>query len=587
MKKLYRYSLLAALSLFFFLKPWDLSYAQEQPFLDVSEATFTVTFQVDMEGVPGFEPENHDVYIAGSMLGWAGPGDDPDGLMTPVSEGSDIYTVTFSLEAGEYEYKYFIVEDEPSWDWGEWIGEPNRTVDITEGKTFSDVWGDAPSQEVTLQVDMRFADGFNPESHDVYISGNVLDPEWPMPGDDPNALMAPVSEGSDVYTITFDLAPGEYMYKYFIVAEDPSWDWGEWVGDPNRVINVTGPKTALSYWSYQPGQDVPLTARAQIIHNSADPAASVVDIYVNDDLFVSELAFREATPFEEVPAETPLKIDVYPHGADPLTEDPAFTADEVVFADRGTIAVIANGVLEGGFASNPEDNPIDFALYLVDAAKETHDPASEAGIYIWHGATDAPSVDIWVVDGPVLAEGAEYTNNTANLGVNAQYYDLRLGPEGSFAADEGLFDFAADLSGAGGLGVGILASGFLDPSANKDGESFALLTVLPDGSTSVLEAVPTGSEVASEFPDVFRLEQNYPNPFNPATTISFSLPEASDVTLEVYTIQGRRVATLVDSKVEAGMHSVQFDATALASGIYLYRMTAGDITFTQKMSLIK
>lgn len=99
----------------------------------------------------------------------------------------------------------------------------------------------------------------------------------------------------------------------------------------------------------------------------------------------------------------------------------------------------------------------------------------------------------------------------------------------------------------------------------------------------------TGLEVpkARFAPDNFELGPNYPNPFNPATVIGYQLPVASNVRLVVYDILGREVATLVDEKKQAGRYEVRFDGTKLNSGIYFYRMTAGNTVLTRKMVLAK
>ena len=84
-------------------------------------------------------------------------------------------------------------------------------------------------------------------------------------------------------------------------------------------------------------------------------------------------------------------------------------------------------------------------------------------------------------------------------------------------------------------------------------------------------------------PTEFSLKQNYPNPFNPTTKIEFTLPSESNVKISVYNLIGQKVAELVNLKFSAGNHSVDFDATKLSSGIYLYKIEAGSFSSVKKM----
>ncbi|MFN3345045.1 MAG: T9SS type A sorting domain-containing protein, partial [Chloroherpetonaceae bacterium] len=100
--------------------------------------------------------------------------------------------------------------------------------------------------------------------------------------------------------------------------------------------------------------------------------------------------------------------------------------------------------------------------------------------------------------------------------------------------------------------------------------------------------VPTASTgTVLDKPTTFKLSQNYPNPFNPTTTITYQLASSSDVKLEVFDVLGRKVATLVNARQNAGEHSVNFNATNLASGVYFYRLQAGSFVETKKMMLVK
>jgi predicted esterase len=91
----------------------------------------------------------------------------------------------------------------------------------------------------------------------------------------------------------------------------------------------------------------------------------------------------------------------------------------------------------------------------------------------------------------------------------------------------------------------------------------------------------------SQLPRRFSVSQNYPNPFKPATTISFALPQAADVTLTVYNVLGRQVRELASGTKPAGTYEVTFDATGVPSGVYLYRLQAGDYVETRRMVVVK
>jgi len=88
-------------------------------------------------------------------------------------------------------------------------------------------------------------------------------------------------------------------------------------------------------------------------------------------------------------------------------------------------------------------------------------------------------------------------------------------------------------------------------------------------------------------PNAIILLQNYPNPFNPSTTIRYSMPHRSHATLSVYNALGQQVAILVNQDLQAGYHEVRFDASNLASGIYFYRLIAGDFVQTRKLCLVR
>lgn len=144
--------------------------------------------------------------------------------------------------------------------------------------------------------------------------------------------------------------------------------------------------------------------------------------------------------------------------------------------------------------------------------------------------------------------------------------------------------------------------GFPDGDVNTDGTHPAikgrikvahlLLDFFKSDTTARIWYLEMGTptrveEVAQVVPDAFGLFQNYPNPFNPTTTIRFSLPKRKRVTLKVFDVLGREVATLFDAELHSGEHSVRFDARGLASGVYFFRLSQGDRRLVKKAVLMR
>jgi len=147
------------------------------------------------------------------------------------------------------------------------------------------------------------------------------------------------------------------------------------------------------------------------------------------------------------------------------------------------------------------------------------------------------------------------------------------------------------------------AQRLFDPTIPSIGESFYLDYFFPGGLFGYMKKVTNlwadpslklkydvtvdVEDVKTELPTDFNLYQNYPNPFNPSTKIKFVIPKSSFVNLKVYNVLGKEAATLVNEERPAGTYEVEFNGTGLPSGVYFYRLRAGDFVQTKKMMLMK
>ncbi len=228
-------------------------------------------------------------------------------------------------------------------------------------------------------------------------------------------------------------------------------------------------------------------ARLQVIHNAADPAAAVVDIYVNDALFEDDFSFREATEYRTVPAGVQLNVQIAPGNSSSSAE--AIATIPVTLTANRTYVAIANGVLGSGFAANPDGAAISFQLFARDGLREKANWNQVVDLIAFHGATDAPTVDVRIRKGgkTPLFNDLTYGQFSAYRPVAARKYILDVTPGND--ASTVVASFEADLNGLKGGAAVVFASGFLNPAANNNGPAFGLFAALPNGAVAALPVV--------------------------------------------------------------------------------------------------
>ena len=220
------------------------------------------------------------------------------------------------------------------------------------------------------------------------------------------------------------------------------------------------------------------TAEVQIIHNSGDPDARLVQISVNGEVAVDQLAYREATPFVEVPAGTAVvTVGVFNGDEDEIVASVDFSLE--LTADEKYV-VVATGVLSpDDFAANPDGTSTAFDLAVFTPGQDAGaNGAGNVDALVYHGATDAPAVDV-NAGGSTVIPNLAYKSfaGYAALPAAALQLDINVAGTETTAAT-----FDVDLSGLGGGAAVVFASGFLSPLDNEGGANFALLAALPDGT---------------------------------------------------------------------------------------------------------
>ncbi len=221
-------------------------------------------------------------------------------------------------------------------------------------------------------------------------------------------------------------------------------------------------------------------ARVQVIHNSADAAASKVDIWLNDQMLIDDFEFRTASPFIDAPAGEKFDITVQPSNSTDTTNGLArFT---YTLEAGKTYQLIANGiVIPTGY--NPATP---FNIYVFDRGREFATAPGRTDVLVFHGSTDAPVVDVVEVGvgAGTVVNDLEYAEFAGYLELPTADYSLQIRDQSGTTT---VAQFAAPLAtlGLNGAALTVVASGFLNPAANNNGPAFGLWAALPTGGRLV------------------------------------------------------------------------------------------------------
>ncbi len=322
------------------------------------------------------------------------------------------------------------------------------------------------------------------------------------------------------------------------------------------------------------------TARVQVIHNSADRAAAEVDIWLNNVLLLDNFKFRQATPFVDAPAGVPITISIQPSNSkDTVGALAKFTY--TLEAGKKYI-IIANGiVIPAGY------NPVKpFNLYVYDMGREEASNSNNTDVLAFHGSTDAPTVDVVesLVGAGTIIDNFEYGKFAGYLELPNENFKLDIKDESGTTT---VISYNAPLKDLNlkGKSFVLMASGFLNPAANNNGEGFGLFAVLNDGTVAALPQSTMSNVIENSF--INKLFTNYPNPFSEETNITFNVENPGRVIVNIYDYRGKLITTLLDDVLQSGEQKIKFSSNTLPSGIYSYKILIDSNVFYGTMSVVK
>ena len=598
-----------------------------------SNVTFKVNMRVQILKTK-FTLGTDSLYIRGSFNGWAGLTDSMRMVRNSLSDS--IYNVTFKLAAGPVNYKFWYRQ----FGTDGWETISNRSYTVVSGdQTVAPVYFNqdsvysATKVPVNFHVNMavRIQQGyFKPDSDYVRVEGDFSNWEkGPPPGAGTDTLTKGATDS--VYSGTVLLGEGTtVLYKFRKTLRGE----GDVETIPNRsyVIPTGGGTTPLVWFNDDSVYRAPITGTVKYQVNLKamktlgwfDSSKDTMQVRggfegwggtkMSQDLFNTNL-YTKSVGFTGLAGDKSdfkfyMKLDsahAYSLWGDDYNtnkdsyayEHPSEHGDgnnSFVFTTGGSISTTPefySGINPLGLLTATDSVDVTLKVNMGPATRYV-DPfvlgADTVKLLfqdrLWRASQKKSRALATIPDVLIMTRaGATDSTYTVTFKVKGPthyniMYNYRYVHAGGTSVDEG-----------GGLGVSNpYRSRFIGGTAGAWPVSFVALTdSWKKDAPLFCESAPFVTDVAEQAgkPLVYQLNQNYPNPFNPSTTITYALPKQSKVTLKVFNLLGQEVATLVNAEQPTGTHIVTFDASHLASGVYLYRLEAGTFTQVHKMVFMK
>jgi hypothetical protein len=324
-------------------------------------------------------------------------------------------------------------------------------------------------------------------------------------------------------------------------------------------------------------------ARIEIIHNSSDAAAAVVDVFVNGAEAVPDFAYRTTTGFMTLPAGMPLSIEVAPDGAGLAGALPAI---DIPFLSSGkTYIAVANGIVSAtGYTPSSMDAPFGLDIYADAREQAANQGMNETDVLVYHGSTDAPVVDVAEtgVGAGTIVDDIAYGGFQGYLELGTVNYELTIQDE-TGAVNVATFDAPLQSLMLDDAAITVLASGFLNPSMNSNGAGFGLWVSLGSGGNLIQLSNVTGVEEV----EVINNASLFPNPTNDNATMFFDLDDNANINLEVVNTMGQRVMNRSFGQMLSGNHRVEIPASEMAPGFYFVNLTTDSGVVSTKMQVLR